>query len=81
MFNLNNTNPTLLKLHIELDRINCYVLADIIESKSPSARTKVEHHLVHIPQLLGSPSGAGFHWRTCPSREYSGGSCDGNIGP
>ena len=60
MFNLNNTDPTLLKLHIELDRINCFALADIIEAKSPSARTKVEHHLVHILNSLAPLQGLDF---------------------
>lgn len=60
MFNLNNTDPTLLNLHIELDRINCFALADIIDAKPPAERTTVEHHLVHILNSLAPLQGLDF---------------------
>lgn len=60
MFELSKTDPALLELHVELDRINCFALADAIDNKAPAERTPVEHHLAHILNSLTPLRGLDF---------------------
>lgn len=60
MFDLSKTDPVLLELHVELDRINCFALADSIDNKAPAERTPAEHHLVHILNSLTPLRGLDF---------------------